>query len=121
MPSSAWSPMRDTRDRWRCRPAGPCRYRPRPPAMPPPGRRAVQRWRTLRQQRSNTTIACNVTGEEGALSDSGPLLPAFEYYVLSSAVPLSCFSGTVVTAVKIYSALPVQNRRRAILLVDEIG
>jgi hypothetical protein len=42
------------------------------------------------------------------------LRPAFEEEVLACDVRVSSVSGTVVTAVQIYTGLPVQNRGRAI-------
>src|SRR5260370_24446799 len=87
--------MRDTRDRSRCPPAAPFRYRLQRPAALPHARHQAQRWRTLRQQRSSSTMTCKATGEENALSDSGPLRPAFEKEVLACEVRASSVSRAV--------------------------
>src|SRR3982074_1963197 len=87
--------MRGTRDRLRCRPAAPFRYRLRPPAALRHAQRMAQRWRALRQEQSSSTITCEATGEANALSDSGPLRPAFEEEVLVCDVRVSSVSGTV--------------------------
>src|SRR5258707_15146766 len=87
--------MRDTRDRSHCPPAAPFRYRLQRPAALPHARHQAQRWRTLRQQRSSSTMTCKATGEENALSDSGPLRPAFEKEVLACEVRVSSVSGAV--------------------------
>src|SRR6266853_6883840 len=86
--------MRDTRDRSRCPPAAPFRYRLQRPAALPHARNQAQRWRTLRQ-RSSSTMTCKATGEENTLSDSGPLRPAFEKEVLACDVRVSSVSGAV--------------------------
>src|SRR3977135_172662 len=87
--------MRDTRDRSRCRPAAPFGCRLRPPAALRLVQGAARRWRALRQGRSSLTMTCEAMGEENALSDSGPLRPAFEEEVLGCDVRVSSVSGAV--------------------------
>src|SRR5512140_3087197 len=81
--------MRDTRDRWRSRPPGPCRCRLRSADGLPHAQGAGRRCRALRQRRSSSTMICEAAGEEDALSDSGPLRPAFEKEVLTCDVRVS--------------------------------
>src|SRR5258705_3851588 len=88
--------MRDTRDRWRSQPAAPFRYRlPRPAALPH-ARRAAQRRRTLRLEPARATTICETTGDENALSDSGPYEdPLFKEEVPACDVRVSIVSGVV--------------------------
>src|SRR3979490_1670602 len=90
--------MRDTRDRWRCRPAAPCRYRPRRLAGLPPALRAEQPQPALREGRSSTTMTCKATGERDALSGSGPLRPALEEAVVAECVRLQACPAQPVAA-----------------------
>src|ERR1700694_3516507 len=87
--------MRDPRDRSRSPPAGPFRYRLQRPAALPHARRAAQRRRALRQERARPTMTCETTGDENALSDSGPLRPALEEEVMRCDVRVSSVSGAV--------------------------
>src|SRR6266404_3581268 len=64
--------MRDTRDRWRSPLAVPFRYRlPRPAALRH-ARRCTPRRQALSLEPARPTTICETTGDENALSDSGP-------------------------------------------------
>src|SRR6266478_9791995 len=88
--------MRDTRDRWRSRPAAPFRYRlPRPAALRH-ARGVVQRLQALRQEPARPTTLCETAGDENALSDSGPYEdPPFKEQILACDVRVSILSGAV--------------------------
>src|SRR3982074_406192 len=82
-------------DRSRSPPAAPCRYRPRPPAALRRPQRAAQESPTLRPERLSSTMTCETTGEENALSDSGPLRPASDEEVLACDIRVSSVSRAV--------------------------
>src|SRR5438876_2856612 len=88
--------MRDTRDRWRSPPAAPFRNRlPRPAALRH-ARRVAQRRQALRLEPARPTMICETTGDENALSDSGPYEdPPFKAEVLACDVRVSIVSGVV--------------------------
>src|SRR6266403_5377968 len=88
--------MRDTRDRWRSPPAAPFRNRLQPPAALPHARRVAQRRQALRLDPATPTIICETTGDENALSDSGPYEdPPFKEQILACDVRVSILSGAV--------------------------
>src|SRR4051812_48105391 len=65
--------MPDTRDRWRSRPAAPCRYRPRPPAAPRHAQHVAQspRSQVPRRRPTHSATACEATWKQNARFDSG--------------------------------------------------
>src|ERR1700704_571508 len=113
--------MRDTRDRWRCRPAAPCRYRPRRPAGLPPAQRAEHRQPTLQEERSSTTMPCKATGEEDALSGSGPLRPALKGRSWRLMFGLQACPARPVAADSNLYRLAGREQRLCNQIVDEIG
>src|SRR5665811_339587 len=103
--------MRDTRDRWRSGLPGPFRYRLQQPALLPHARRTAQQWRALRQERSSSTTTCEATGEENALSDSGPLRPASEEEVLACEFGFqACPAPPVTAAANLYRLAEPEQR-----------
>src|SRR6266852_1407382 len=88
--------MRDTRDRWRSPPAAPFRYRlPRPAALPH-ALPVAQPRQAPRRVPARPTMICETTGDENALSDSGPYEdPPFKEQVPACDVRVSIVSGVV--------------------------
>src|SRR6266478_8718580 len=88
--------MRDTTDRWRSPLAAPFRYRlPRPAALRH-ARRVTPRRQALWLEPARPTTICETTGDENALSDSGPYEdPPFKEQVPACDVRVSIVSGVV--------------------------
>src|SRR5438046_10198284 len=87
--------MLDTSDRLRSGLPGPFRYRLQRPATLPHAHFEEQQPQALRQQRSSSTMTCELTARENAQSDSGPLRTASVEEITKCDVRGSRVSGAV--------------------------